>query len=41
MLPTSDDDDRILLNMSVWKSIEALKQYVDGTARVELLRERY
>src|SRR5205085_4070362 len=34
------DDDRILFNMSVWESIEALKRYVYGTAHAELLRQR-
>jgi len=34
------DDDRILFNLSVWESIEALKNYVYRTAHAELLRER-
>jgi hypothetical protein len=34
------DDDRILINMSVWESVEALRRYVYQTAHVELLRER-
>ncbi|HEY3056072.1 MAG TPA: DUF3291 domain-containing protein [Thermoanaerobaculia bacterium] len=34
------DDDRILVNMSVWESIEALKTYVYRTAHAELLRDR-
>lgn len=34
------DDDRILVNMSVWESIEALKHYVYRTAHAELLRQR-
>src|SRR5262245_4786553 len=34
------NDDRILLNMSVWESIEQLKQYVYHTAHAELLRQR-
>ena len=34
------DDDRILFNMSVWESVEALKKYVYQTAHVELLRQR-
>jgi len=34
------DDDRILFNMSVWKSIEYLKRYVYYTAHVELLKNR-
>jgi hypothetical protein len=34
------EDDRILLNMSVWKTLEELKQYVYRTAHVEVLRRR-
>jgi heme-degrading monooxygenase HmoA len=34
------DDDRILVNMSVWESIEAIKNYVYRTAHAELLRHR-
>ena len=34
------EDDSILLNMSVWESIEALKDYVYKTAHKELLRHR-
>ena len=34
------DDDRILFNMSVWETIEALKDYVYRTAHAELLRDR-
>src|ERR1035441_7829139 len=34
------DDDRILLNMSVWETMDALKQYVYHTAHAELLRQR-
>ncbi len=34
------DDDRILVNISVWESIEQLKQYVYKTAHSELLRQR-
>jgi hypothetical protein len=33
-------DDRIIINMSVWESIEALKHYVYRTAHAELLRQR-
>ena len=33
-------DERVLLNMSVWESIETLKQYVYRTAHAELLRDR-
>jgi hypothetical protein len=34
------DDDRILFNLSVWSSIEALKDYVYRTAHAEVLRQR-
>jgi hypothetical protein len=34
------DDDRLLLNMSVWENIDALKFYVYNTAHAELLRQR-
>jgi len=34
------DDGRILFNLSVWESIEALKAYVYRTAHAELLRDR-
>jgi hypothetical protein len=34
-------DDRILLNMSVWESIDALKHYVYKTVHAELLRQRH
>ncbi len=34
------DDDRVLLNMSVWETIEALRDYVYRTAHAELLRQR-
>jgi hypothetical protein len=33
-------DERILINMSVWESIEALKGYVYRSAHTELLRAR-
>lgn len=33
-------DDRILINMSVWQSVEALRHYVYKTAHAELLRQR-
>jgi hypothetical protein len=36
-----EHDDRILLNMSVWESVEALKNYVYRTAHAELLRQRH
>jgi hypothetical protein len=35
------EDDRMLLNMSVWESAETLKQYVYRTAHAELLRKRH
>jgi hypothetical protein len=34
------EDDRILINMSVWETVEALKHYVYHTAHAELLRQR-
>lgn len=34
------EDDRVLLNMSVWQTIEALRHYVYKTAHAELLRSR-
>jgi hypothetical protein len=35
------EDDRILLNMSVWETVEALRHFVYRTVHVELLRERH
>jgi hypothetical protein len=35
------EDDTILINMSVWESIEALRRYVYHTAHAELLRQRH
>jgi len=35
------DDDQVLMNMSVWETIEALKHYVYRTAHAELLRQRH
>jgi hypothetical protein len=35
------DDDRILLNMSVWETIEALRAYVYESAHREVLRDRH
>src|SRR5690242_8879243 len=35
------DDDRVLMNMSVWESVEALKHYVYHTVHTELLRQRH
>ena len=34
------DDDRIIFNMSVWESIEALKRYVYYSPHVEVWRKR-
>jgi hypothetical protein len=34
-------DERTLLNMSVWESIESLRHFVYKTMHVELLRQRY
>lgn len=34
------EDDRILINMSVWESVESLREYVYRTAHAELLRQR-
>lgn len=34
------DDDRILFNLSVWETVESLKDYVYRTAHAELLRDR-
>lgn len=34
-------DDRILMNMSVWETIEALRHYVYKTSHAELLRQRH
>jgi len=34
------EDDRILMNMSVWESIEALRDYVYGSAHAEVMRQR-
>ncbi len=34
------DDDRILINMSVWESPEHLKHYVYRTAHAEVMRQR-
>ncbi len=34
------DDDKIIVNMSVWESVEALKDYVYKSAHKELLRQR-
>lgn len=34
------DDERTLMNMSVWESVDSLRHYVFQTAHVELLRQR-
>jgi hypothetical protein len=34
------EDQRVLLNMSVWETIDALRHYVYRTAHAELLRQR-
>lgn len=34
------DDDRILMNMSLWESVEALHQFVYRTVHVDVLRQR-
>jgi Domain of unknown function (DUF3291) len=35
------ENDRILLNLSVWETIDALKDYVYRSAHAELLRQRH
>jgi Domain of unknown function (DUF3291) len=35
------DDERILINMSVWESVEALEAFVYRSLHVELLRQRH
>ena len=35
------DDDRVLFNMSVWQSVEALRAYVYGSAHTEVMRRRH
>ena len=34
------EDDRILINMSAWETIESVRHYVYQTAHAELLRQR-
>jgi hypothetical protein len=34
------DDDRLFFNMSVWKTLESLKDYAFNTAHVELFKDR-
>jgi hypothetical protein len=36
-----DDDDKILMNMSVWETMESLQHYVYKTIHAELLRHRH
>jgi hypothetical protein len=35
------DDDRVLFNLSVWKTIQDLRAFVYRTAHAELLRQRH
>ena len=35
------DDERILFNLSVWETVEALQAFVYRSAHVELLRQRH
>jgi len=35
------DDDRILINLSVWESIEDLKAFVYRSAHLELIKQRH
>ena len=35
------DDDRILFNMSVWRSVEALHDFVYRSAHMQLFRQRF
>ena len=34
------DDERVLMNMSVWESVDALRDYVYHTAHAEVMRQR-
>ena len=34
------EDERILFNMSVWETIDALREYIYNTEHAELLRDR-
>lgn len=34
------DDDRMIVNMSVWESIDALRAFVDRGAHVQVMRRR-
>jgi len=35
------EDDRVLMNMSVWESVEALRSYVYRTGHAEMLKQRH
>ena len=35
------DDDRLLMNMSVWESVDALKRYVYKTGHADVLKQRH
>lgn len=35
------EDDRLLMNMSVWETVDALKRYVYKTGHADLLRHRH
>ena len=35
------EDDRMLMNMSVWETVEQLRHFVYKTLHIELLRERH
>ena len=35
------DDDRILINMSVWETVDALREFVYRTTHAELLQQRH
>lgn len=35
------EDERTLMNMSVWESVESLRHFVYKTAHVEMLRQRH
>jgi hypothetical protein len=35
------EDDRLLMNMSVWESVDALRKYVYGSPHAELLKHRH
>src|SRR6185295_17551986 len=35
------DDDRILFNLSVWQSVEALRDYVYKSAHIEVIRAKH